>query len=235
LNFLTARWQNLANITWRVPPELLIPHLPPGVDLDIQQGQAFVSLVAFDFLDTRVLGVPWPGYRDFPELNLRFYVTRTTDGVTERGVVFLREFVPKRLIASMARLTYNEPYAAAPMSSSFSEDDALVRFKLSIDWADRTHHVEVSATGPLWTPPEDSLEHYFKEHKWGFGRDRAGRGLIYEVTHPVWDIWTVQSVSLNLDFGLLYGPQWAFLADAEPLLSILAKGSAIAVRPKGRL
>src|SRR6516225_5763311 len=110
--FLTARWTNLVLATYAVPPELLRPRLPLGLDLDLREGQAFVSLVAFDFRDTRVLGVPWPGYRNFPEINLRFYVRRGD----ERGVVFLREFVPKRLVAWLARLLYNEPYLAAPMT-----------------------------------------------------------------------------------------------------------------------
>src|SRR5213075_3299402 len=73
--------------------DLLERRLPPGLELDTRDGRAFASLVAFDFLDTRVLGVPWPGYRDFTELNLRFYVHRGL----ERGVVFVREFVPHRL------------------------------------------------------------------------------------------------------------------------------------------
>src|SRR5882672_8618368 len=88
-SFLTARWTNLFLATYAVPQELLRPRLPPGLDLDLRDGQAFVSLVAFDFLDTRVLGVPWPGYRNFPELNLRFYVRHGE----RRGVVFVREYV----------------------------------------------------------------------------------------------------------------------------------------------
>src|SRR5215213_8997960 len=104
--FLTARWHNLFLATYPVPPALLEPRLPPGLTLDLRDGRAFVSLVAFEFLDTRVLGVPWPGYRDFAELNLRFYARRGE----ERGVVFLREFVPRFLIAWLARKLYNEPY-----------------------------------------------------------------------------------------------------------------------------
>src|SRR3954469_20731239 len=109
--FLTARWSNLCLLTYAVPPALLEPRLPPGLDLDLRDGQAFVSLVAFDFLDTRVLGVPWPGFRNFPEINLRFYARRGD----ERGVVFVREWVPQRLVAWLARTLYNEPYAAAAM------------------------------------------------------------------------------------------------------------------------
>lgn len=90
--FLTARWSNLCLLTYAVPPELLEPRLPRRLSLDMREGRAFVSLVAFDFLETRVLEVPWPGYRVFPEINLRFYAR---DG-EERGVVFIREFVPRR-------------------------------------------------------------------------------------------------------------------------------------------
>src|SRR2546423_13280170 len=97
--FLTARWSKLFLATYAVPPALLRPRLAAGLELDTRDGQAFVSLVAFDFLDTRVLGVPWPGFRDFAELNLRFYVRRGAD----RGVMFVREFVPQRLVAWMAR------------------------------------------------------------------------------------------------------------------------------------
>src|SRR6266850_553036 len=57
--FLTARWSNLAIVTWEVPPALLEPHLPAGLELDRRGGATLASLVAFDFLDTRVLGVPW--------------------------------------------------------------------------------------------------------------------------------------------------------------------------------
>src|SRR5437763_12575469 len=104
--FLTAKWSNLFLATYAVPPATLEKRLPAGLVLDTRDGSAFVSLVAFEFLDTRVLGVAWPGYRDFAELNLRFYVRRGD----ERGVVFLREFVPRRLVAWVARWFYNEPY-----------------------------------------------------------------------------------------------------------------------------
>src|SRR5258706_7301960 len=117
--FLTAGWSNLCLLTYAVPPALLEPRLPRGLSLDLRDGQAFVSLVAFDFLDTRVLGVSWPGYRDFPEINLRYYVRHGA----ERGVVFIREFVPRRAVAFLARAVYGEPYLAAPMKSRVTQDD----------------------------------------------------------------------------------------------------------------
>src|SRR5262249_15991609 len=112
--FLTATWSNLFLATYVAPTELLEPRLPPGTTLDALQGNGFVSVVAFEFLDTRVGGVAWPGYRNFAELNLRFYVRRGD----ERGVVFVREFVPQRVVAWLARRLYNEPYLAAPLRAT---------------------------------------------------------------------------------------------------------------------
>lgn len=231
MNFLTARWANLINMTWRVPPALLAPHTPPGVELDVHHGWAFASVVAFDFLETRVLGIPWPGYRDFPELNLRFYLKKGD----QRGVAFIREYVPKRLIAGMARRFYNEPYVAAPMYSRTQSDETTHSFELGVEVGEREHVVRATGTPPAFEPAHDTLAHYFKEHRWGFGTTRSGRTLTYEVDHPVWRVWPVQSWSLDVDFSLLYGPEWEFLATRDPCSVVFAEGSRVSVAPKGGL
>jgi hypothetical protein len=113
--FLTAEWHNLAMLNYVVDPALLLPLVPKGTELDAWNGRTYVSLVGFMFANTRVLGVPIPFHRTFEEVNLRFYVRRTVDGETRRGVTFIRELVPCRAIALVARLAYNEPYTALPM------------------------------------------------------------------------------------------------------------------------
>jgi uncharacterized protein YqjF (DUF2071 family) len=230
--FLTARWHNLFLATYAVPPALLEKRLPPGgLALDLRDGQAFVSLVAFQFLDTRVMGIGWPGYRNFGELNLRFYV-RLGD---ERGVVFIREFVPQRLVAWIARYLYNEPYLAAPIAATKQESDTEVTMHYCLRFAGREHQIHVTGAKPVVRPPDDSLEHFFKEHKWGFGATRGGVPLRYEVAHPVWDVYPVTEHRLDLDFAAVYGPEWGFLGQATPCSTVLAVGSDIAVYPKGKL
>ena len=108
--FLTAHWRNLINLTYRVPPSLLKQHVPKGVELDIQEGDAFVSLVAFEFLNTKVKGLKIPFHVDFPEINLRYYVKYKG----KNAVCFIREFVPKYCIATIANRLYNEPYLSIP-------------------------------------------------------------------------------------------------------------------------
>ena len=229
--FLTARWSHLAILTYEVPPALLEPHLPSGLRLDTRGGRAFASLVAFDFEDTRVGGVAWPGARRFPEINLRFYVT---DG-PRRGVVFVRELVPKPLVSWLARALYHEPYLVAPIESRVDEGASEVLAERRLLWRGRHHRVEVNGHKPATRPAEDSDEHFFKEHHWGFGRTRRGHPIGYEVRHPVWDVYPVRSWSLDLDWAAVYGPAWGALAAEKPVSVILAAGSPVSVFPRRRL
>jgi uncharacterized protein YqjF (DUF2071 family) len=226
--FLTARWSNLAILTYEVSPALLEPHLPAGLALDTRGGRTFASLVAFDFSETRVRGIGWPGFRRFPEINLRFYVT----GGQRRGVVFIRELVPNPLVSWLARAVYHEPYLVASIDSHVQEAAQEVRAARRLRWHGRDHRIEVIGGKPASRPPDDSDEHFFKEHHWGFGRDRSGRTLAYEVQHPVWDVYPVRSWNLELDWVAVYGAGWGTLSRQEPASLMLAVGSPVAVFPR---
>ena len=229
--FLTARWSNLAILTYEVPPALLSPHLPAGLELDRRGGGVFASLVAFDFLDTRVWGIPWPGFRHFPEINLRFYVRRGG----RHGVVFIREFVPQPAVSWLARAIYNEPYLMAPIESGVVEEASVIVAIRRLHWRGRSHAIEVTGNKPGRRPAEDSEEHFFKEHQWGFGRDRRGGTLVYQVRHPLWEVYPVRSWVLDFDWALVYGPAWGFLSAEKPASVVLAAGSPVSVYPRGRL
>src|SRR5690242_13556795 len=93
--FLTAEWKNLVMLNYAVDPSLLKPFVPPGTELDYFNGKTYFSLVGFEFYRTRVLGFTVPFHQTFEEVNLRFYVRRGS----KRGVVFIRELVPKYAVA----------------------------------------------------------------------------------------------------------------------------------------
>lgn len=229
--FLTAQWTNVLLATYAVPRELLVPRLPPGLELDTRDGLAFASLVCFDFLDTRVLGIPWPEFRNFPELNLRFYVRRGE----ERGVVFVREFVPQRFVAWTARALYNEPYLATTMTSSVVDEPENIHVEHRLTFGGRTHTMRVVGAKPAVVPGPESVEAFFKEHHWGYGKTRRGRTLRYHVWHPVWAVYPVREAHVDLDWATVYGPEWGVMQRATPASTVLAVGSVIAVYPKGKL
>ena len=225
--FLTARWSNLGLVTYAVDQALLAADLPPGCELDLRNGDAFVSFVVFDFLDTRVKGVRWPGHVNFPEINLRFYVRQ--DG--QRGVCFVRELVPKRLIAWIARILYNEPYVATAMRSEVTQDESHIETNHRFRFAGKRHEARLRGLRETIVPPDDSNEHFFKEHSWGFGRSRSGTLRRYRVDHPVWAIHPEATAELDVDFAAVYGEKWGFLRDRTPDSVVFAVGSKVAVYP----
>ncbi len=226
--FLTAQWKYLINITYAVDPEVLRPFLPQGLELDLINGKAFVSFVAFEFKDVKVKGFKIPFHRNFPEINLRFYVNKKG----KRGVVFIKEFVPRYFVALVADKVYNEPYSSIPMRSSVSraEGDLCVRHFFSFN--KENFGIALTAKDQSYLPGADSIEHFFKEHEVGYGRDKKKNTLEYKVEHPVWEIYPVKNVESTICFEKIYGKYWAFLDAEKPFSTLLAKGSEIKVFEK---
>jgi uncharacterized protein len=229
--FLTARWTNLILANYAVPDEILLPHLPPGVELDRWNGSGYASLVGFQFLETKVLGIGWPTFRNFPEWNLRIYVRHNG----RRGVCFVREFVPQRFIAWVARLIYNEPYHPARLTMKIEDQPGSISAGYTVEVGGKTHILKATGTKPAVRPGPDSVEHFFKEQSWGFGRTHGGKLLQYEVNHPAWDVYPVTQFEADIDWGLLYGPEWEALNACKPESVVLAAGSTVSVYPHGTL
>src|SRR5579862_1786215 len=151
--FLTAEWRCLAMLSFTVDPALLLPLVPRGTELDSHDGRTLLSLVGFRFLRTRVLGIPIPLHRDFDEVNLRFYVRRETGGELRRGVTFIREIVPRRLIAAVARLAYNEPYVALRMQSEVPASPGVSPSRVRYAWKNASwQHMTMSIAGTPFVP-----------------------------------------------------------------------------------
>jgi len=225
--FLRADWRDLILANYEVDPALLQKRLAPGLELDLFEGHAACSLVGFRFLETRVGGIKWPGFVNFPEINLRFYVREVSSG--HRGVVFVRELVRSRFVATVARRLYNEPYFKARISERIEADEHERRVEYGFDSNGGSGRMTVRADPEATVPPEDSASHWFKEHQWGYGTTRRGKLLRYEVQHPVWACHEVRDASVEVDWGQIYGVEWAVMKDAKPLSVLLAQGSGVEV------
>ena len=223
--FLTAQWLNLIMLSYRLDPAMLEPFLPPGCSLDLLDGSAFASLVAFDFADTRVMGIRWPGFVRFPEINLRFYVRCNEGAGDQRGVCFIREYVRQRTVATMARWIYNEPYRVAPLQSSVESTGSKIHVRHTLKSKSKTCSVQVTGSSDPFCPAPDSTECFFREQQWGFGTSRSRKLIRYQVLHPVWNVYPVESYQLDWDWRAVYGPHWSPLQNMEPMHVMLAAGS----------
>lgn len=230
-SFLTAAWRHLVLLNYVVDPALLASRVPSGCELDFFGGRTFVSVVGFLFLDTRVLGVPIPFHRNFEEVNLRFYVRhRAADGTWRRGVVFVKELVPRWAIAFVARTVYGENYRALPMRHRLAAGELAYQWKREGRW----EGMAARFTGePVLMPPE-AEENFIAEHYWGYARQRDGRTVEYQVEHPPWRVWRATEASFDADVAGLYGPEFVGPLAGAPSTAFIAEGSEIVVR-RGRV
>jgi uncharacterized protein YqjF (DUF2071 family) len=233
--FLTAEWRDLIMANYEVDPALLADRVPHGTELDLNEGRCFVSLVGFMFLNTRVLGLPVPYHVNFEEVNLRFYVKRETPDETRRGVVFIKEIVPRWAITFVARTLFGEPYETAVMRHAIDSGKVLYGFGKVPSAAARrfknlvSERFKVTRGEKLGVPPHGSHEAFIIEHYWGYTKRGETRTDEYKVEHPNWELYATRHPKIKVNFGRWYGNEFAFLNDAEPYSVVLAKGSPISV------
>jgi uncharacterized protein YqjF (DUF2071 family) len=234
--FLTAEWRKLIMAQYAVEPATLAPWLPTGTELDFYQGRCYVSLVGFLFDRVRLKGIAVPFHTRFAEVNLRFYVRRVEpDGTSKRGVVFIREFVPRHAITMIANALYEEPYRTLPMRHCFTETaDAL---EISYGWKHNGtwHSLAVSASPAPQAIAGESEEEFLTEHYWGYTKRSRGATSQYEVRHPRWLVYPIKNSNVEVDFGELYGPRFVSLNARLPDSVLLAEGSAVSVHAGTRL
>lgn len=232
--FLTAEWRKLLMVQYVVDPKLLQPYLPNGVELDLfhheGEDRCYVSLVGFLFQKVRVKGLAIPLHTSFEEINLRFYVRRReADGTQRRGVVFIREFVPRRAIAFVARRLYEEPYVALPTRHHIALEGPSVSVQYDWKLGARWHTLAATVSSEPVPIAAASEEEFITEHYWGYTKRSDGSTSAYQVQHPRWQIYPVQSHTVDVDFGLLYGTRLAALKTQPIASALLAEGSAVSV------
>lgn len=227
--FLTAEWKNLIMANYVVDPEVLKPYLPAHTMLDEFNGKTYVSLVGFMFANTRLLGYKFPWHVNFEEVNLRFYVKHLDNGIWKRGVVFIREIVPRHAIRIIANLVYREKYSSMPMKNFFSgnakEMEVGYHWKFQGDW----NRLEATTSNKAIPIQPGSEEEFIAEHYWGYSRNTEHVTYKYEVQHPRWNIYPVKKYLIDCDFEKLYGSSFAFLQGLIPSSVFMAEGSAISV------
>ena len=228
--FLTAQWEYLVMLNYPVPPEILIPYLPKGTELDLFQGKALVSVVGFLFNNTKVFGIRWPFHTNFEEVNLRFYVKRFNGKEWKRGVAFISEIVPKHMIAWMANTLYNEHYSRMPMKHQAHLENDFVQ--LNYEWQNKLqwNSLKVKALNRPSPIEAYSAEEFIFEHYWGYNQLNKNTLIEYGVEHPSWEVYPVTYYELNADIARLYGTEFVPYLLKEPHSIMLARGSSLTIR-----
>lgn len=233
--FLRAAWRYLIMANYVVDPEVLQPLVPARTELDFFQGQTYASIVGFRFLNTRVMGIPFPFHQNFTEVNLRFYVRRQTeDGQWQRGTVFVSELVPKPAVALLANSLYREQYGYAAMRYDIQHlpDELRVyyRWKKHRQW----HHLYARADGHSQKMEAASIEEFIAEHYWGYNLYSERYTMEYAVEHPRWQYYPVRDFGIKADMAKLYGSEFEPYLQ-QPASVFVLHGSDILIRQGKKL
>jgi len=235
MNFLKAEWKNLALFNYEVDSKVLQKYVPAGTEIDIWNNKCYISLVGFMFKNTKVLGLKVPFHINFEEVNLRFYVKRFENGEWKRGVVFIKEIVPKKAITFIANSWYQEHYETQKMKHEIVENEDTNTFIYKWKNDKKWNTIEIEAKKDLSEIKIDSEAEFITEHYFGYTKISEETTFEYEVTHPRWEQLKVLNYRIDIDFGKIYGDDFEFLQNRKPTSVFLAKGSQITVKNKRKL
>jgi uncharacterized protein YqjF (DUF2071 family) len=226
---LTAHWTNLLVVNYETEKNFLKKFLPAGTELNDWNGKYIMSLVGFEFSKIKLLGIPSPFFRHFAELNLRFYVKRKMKNGWRKGVVFIKEIAPHKLIGKMAGWLYKENFIALPITA-FTETAGLLKktgyeFKLNggLNFLKAATETEYSAIAP------ESIEDFISDHYYGYTKLNGTKSKEFRVYHRPWKIHKVLSAEIQLDTKAVYGKEFEQWLHLQPLNTFLMDGSETTV------
>ena len=235
MSFLKAEWRKLAFANYEVDPSILAEYIPPGTELDLWEGKCFVSLIGFIFLNTKIFGIRVPFHSTVEEVNLRFYVKRFENKTWKRGAVFIKEIVSKPALTFVANTIYKEHYETMPMKYEWEENS--VNRSVAYYWKKNKIWQSFKITATLNTSEikENSETEFITEHYWGYAKVNESVTNEYQVTHPRWEQYIVESSEIKVDFEMVYGKNFKFLNTLKPTSIMLIEGSKITIEGKKTL
>ncbi|HEX4997361.1 MAG TPA: DUF2071 domain-containing protein [Terriglobia bacterium] len=203
-------WHNLLFMHWPVSPDLLRPLIPPALELDTFDNQAWLGIVPFTMTNVRPRWFPEFLGSAFPEINLRTYARRGH----RSGVWFFSLDAADWLAVWAARRAYHLPYWLAEMSAEQVSGWTHFKSRRAADPG-----VKISCryrpTGPPFRSLPGSLEYWLTERYCLFSANRRGGVFVGEIHHRPWPL---QPAEVELTENTMAGPIGATLPASQPLL-----------------
>jgi uncharacterized protein YqjF (DUF2071 family) len=180
------------------------------------------------FKKTRLFEIPIPFFGSFEEVNLRFYVRRIECKKVKKGVVFINETVPFKIVALLANKLYKEHYISIPTKNTCIINDnknIVYEWKKNEQWNSLTVKTETTQQ----KIESNSIEEFIFERYFGFTKLDNDNSQEYRIAHPKWMTNKILNYNIQCDFGAMYGAPFAHLTNKTPDSIIQAEGSAVTI------
>lgn len=217
---ITANWKNLVILNYKCPPEILKRYLPLGSTLDYFNGETYLSLVAFQFFNTKIFGIPAFGHENFPEINLSFYVKKNG----KRAVAFIKEIVDKPFVAYIANKIWKEHYQTETIKTDIQKNYPYYDLQFTIP--DKLA-IKIEADPVPETLREGSLEEFITEHSWGVSTDKCNS--MYQLDHPKWLKHNVLDYKIEGDLKKIYPDDLQRVLEKDPNSAFVCNGSKVTI------
>jgi len=182
-------WSHLLFLHWEVPAESLRPLLPPGLELDLFEGRAYVGLVPFTMSGVRPAGLPpLPGLSQFHETNVRTYVHKNG---RDPGVWFFSLDAANPVAVVSARTWFHLPYHYARMELILDQPGPkTIAYASERRWPGplpAASSIQCAPQGPITTARPGTLEHFLIERYllYASWHDRLYRGQVHHTPYPI--------------------------------------------------
>ena len=218
--FMTCHWENLIISTFEVDKTILEKYLPTDTKLDLYNGKALMSMVAFTFSKVKFFGLKIPFHQKFGQINFRFYAKSKING--SKGVVFIKEFAPKPLITSIGNLIYNEPY----FYKNIKQKTRQKNNKLNATYTYKNIEIEATATNTTKELEEESLNHFVVDRYIAFVKSSSQETFQYKINHVPWELYSTHSISVKNDILTLLPKKFK---DAKQISTCFVNGSYVTV------
>jgi uncharacterized protein len=183
---MTQTWNDLLFAHWPADAQLVRDHVPPGLELDLFEGQAYVGVVPFHMTNVAPRGVPAiPLVSAFAELNVRTYVTR--GGMP--GVYFFSLDADSHLAVAAARNLFGLPYFTASMEVHVDGMEVAYRSRrTSRDGAPAEFRARYRPIGSVFHAAPGTLDWFLTERYCLYTVDRSFHAQRLEIHHPQWPL-----------------------------------------------
>jgi uncharacterized protein len=182
---MTQSWHDLLFAHWPVAVRALREHVPPGVDLDLFDGEAWLGVVPFRMTNVAPRGVPnIPFVSAFNELNVRTYVTHGG----KPGVFFFSLDADSQLAVTTARTLFGLPYYAAEMKCEAEGEGVRYASRRTSGDAPAVFGGAYRPVGPVEEPRPGTLEYFLTERYCLYTVDDRHTARRLEIHHPRWPL-----------------------------------------------
>jgi uncharacterized protein YqjF (DUF2071 family) len=183
---MTQTWNDLLFAHWPVDAKELGEHVPPGLELDLFDGQAYVGVVPFHMTNVAPRGVPaMPLVSAFAELNVRTYVTRGG----KPGVYFFSLDANSQMAVTAARAMFGLPYFRASIDVGIEGTTVVYRCeRMSGDGAPAEFRARYRPVGAVFNAQPGTLEWFLTERYCLYTVDTSFHAQRLEIHHPPWPL-----------------------------------------------